>query len=131
MPKRTTESRGLGVKTGEHVGPARSGLLVHPDHVPVRKLEGQSEPVDDEPVDSVGSGDGRAERQFYAMFYLDPVRGIKQLGEILEHVAHRLGPQVELVLEVRASSDEGFDETTQRVVKENASNLGSTAAEFE
>ena len=118
----------VGVKTGEHVGPARSGLLVHPDHVPVRKLEGQSEPVDDEPV---GSGDGRAERQFYAMFYLDPVRGIKQLGEILEHVAHRLGPQVEIVLEIRASSDEGFDETTQRVVKENASNLGSTAAEFE
>ena len=121
----------VGVKAGEHVDPARSGSLVHPDHVPVQ-----------EPAMPPGTGGGGgpgtsgpdgadAARQFYAMFNLDPVRGIKQLGEILEHVAHRLGSQVELVLEVRATSDEGFDETTQRVVKENASNLDSTAAEFE
>lgn len=43
-----------------------------------------------------------------ALFKLDPIRGIKDLGEILEHVTARLGSDVELSLEVRATSAEGY-----------------------
>ena len=69
--------------------------------------------------------------QFYAQFDLDPVRGIKQLGEILEHVIARLGAGVEISLEVRARDPEGYDEGTQRTVSENATNLGANGTEFE
>ena len=77
-----------------------------------------------------GSGGATATR-FYAQFDLDSVRGIKQLGEILEHVTARLGPNVELSLEVRATNDAGYDDGTQRIVTENATNLGANGPEFE
>ena len=38
---------------------------------------------------------------------------------------------MELVLEVRAKSDEGFDESTRRTVSENARSLGAQSSEFE
>ncbi|MCY4424949.1 MAG: hypothetical protein OXC06_17950, partial [Acidimicrobiaceae bacterium] len=62
---------------------------------------------------------------------LDPVRGIKQLGEIGDHVTSKLGEAVELVLEIRATSDEGYDEATRRTVSENARSLGAQSSEFE
>ena len=62
---------------------------------------------------------------------LDPVRCIKELGEIADHISAHLGSDIELVLEVRATNPEGFNEATQRTVSENASNLGATASEFE
>ncbi len=49
----------------------------------------------------------------------------------LQHVTARLGAGVELHLEVRASNDDGYDDATQRIVKENAANLGANGAEFE
>ena len=76
-------------------------------------------------------GGGPSKTQFYAQFDLDPVRGIKELGEILEHVAARLGPGVELSLEVRSENPAGYDDATRRVVSENATNLGANSAEFE
>jgi hypothetical protein len=59
------------------------------------------------------------------------VRGIKQLGEILEHVGDKLGSELEISVEVRAKNAEGFDDRTRRTVSENAKNLGASAAEFE
>ena len=69
--------------------------------------------------------------KFYAQFDLDPVRGIKQLGQILEHVSARLGSDLELSLELRANKPDGYDDATQRIVSENATNLGAKASEFE
>ena len=81
----------VGIQTGQHVIPAPSGLLVHPDRLPepaepestVEGPEGGSEappPGDQgnapEPAPTQGS------TQFYAQFDLDPVRCIKELGEI-------------------------------------------------
>lgn len=123
----------VGVRTAQHVTPQRSGLLVHPDHVPAPK----SAETDD---GDAGSGDAAGtdgtpgevgHKQFYALFDLDGVRAIRQMGEIMEHVVQRLGPDVELSLEIRATSDDGFDDATRRVVSENASNLGSKSVEFE
>lgn len=68
---------------------------------------------------------------FYSRFQLDTVRGIKELGEIFKNVVEHLGTEVELVLEIRANKTDGFSETVQRTVSENATNLGATGTEFE
>ncbi len=137
----------VGVSIGQHVTPNVGGLLIHPDHVPSPKSKeedveedgsadgDQDEPGTKQPESKPGGGakgdDSPTATQFYAVFDIDSVRGIKQLGEILEHVTGRLGPDVELSLEIRATSDAGYDDGDQRVVSENARNLGATAAEFE
>lgn len=141
----------VGVRTGEHVTPAVSGLLIHPDHVPAPAGEDDSGSDGEGPDGDRGgaesggtkratggggaadavSGGGATKTRFYARFDLDPVRGIKQLGEILEHVTARLGAGVEIEIEIRAESADGYDDATQRIVKENAANLGAEGAEFE
>lgn len=135
----------VGIRTGEHVTPAVSGLLIHPEHVPTEKPEqGGSAAHGDAEADGDGGDSkfdhddagkresrGPSKTQFYAQFDLDPVRGIKELGEILEHVAARLGSGVELSLEIRSESAAGYDDATQRIVSENASNLGAKSSEFE
>ena len=131
----------VGVRTGEHLTPGVGGLLVHPEHVPEAKDGGDVEDGDGGGGEGDG-GDGGGEgmqpplpgtgkHQFYAQFDLDPVRSIKQLGEILEHVGAKLGSELEISLEVRAKNAEGFDDRTRRTVSENAKNLGANAAEFE
>ena len=127
----------VGIQTGEHLTSAVSGLLIHPEHVPDVTAVGEgsegaggeeeSGDVDDEKPPPGGN----TKHKFYAHLDLDPVRSIKQLGEILENVTARLGSDIELSLEIRARIDDGYDDATQRIVSENAKNLGATAAEFE
>ena len=129
----------VGVSTGEHVNPSPSGLLIHPDHVPARDDErGEGGAVSGTGEGESGgmgteiAGDSEATASsFYALFELDPVRAIRQLGDILEHVTGRLGADVELSLELRARNSDGYSDTDQRIVTENANNLGAQAAEFE
>ena len=45
-------------------------------------------------------------------------------------MSSKLGPDIELVLEIRAKS-QGFDESTRRTVSENANSLGAQSSEFE
>ncbi|MCY4194232.1 MAG: hypothetical protein OXF04_08060, partial [bacterium] len=120
---------------------APSGLLVHPDRLP--RPAAESEPIVEESEGCIGApppgGEGGGPEpvaalgptQFYAQFSLDPVRCIKQLGEIAEHVNSHLGPDVELVLEVRAANPDGFEDSARRTVSENAANLGAAASEFD
>ena len=131
----------VGIRKGEHVNPTPSGLLIQPDRLP--------EPPPPEPSDQDGSVPSAESppsgtqpaapsaipstgpTQFYAQFDLDPVRCIKELGEIADHISSHLGPNVELVLEVRATNPDGFEESTQRTVSENATNLNAVSSEFE
>jgi hypothetical protein len=133
--------RWVGLHTGDAVGPAPGGYLIHPARVPEPEAP-ESPPetpapgpgIPDGPTDPPGpepSPPTRFPTRFYARFDLDPVRCIKQLGEIADHVSSKLGADVELVLEVRAKSDEGFDEPTRRTVSENAGSLGAESSEFE
>ena len=135
--------RWVGLHTDDAIPPAPSGLLIHPDHVPAAPevAESDSESADSpgDPGEPTGT-DGPPPKtkpesprrtQFYAQFNLDPVRCIKQLGDIADHVTSKLGDNVELVLEVRAKSEEGFDESTHRTVSENAKALGAKSTEFE
>jgi predicted AAA+ superfamily ATPase len=138
----------VGIRAGQHVDPTPSGLLVDPDHVKIAEpalapddtggssstptaTTGAATPT------ATGAGPGGKQAKpealtgFYALFELDPVRAIRQLGDILEYVTNRLGENVELSLEVRANQPEGFDDATRRVVSENANNLNAKAAEFE
>ena len=133
--------RWVGLHTDSAVAPAPSGLLIHPDRVP--EPEAPAAAPDGPEPDPAGprrAADRRAgpsepgsglPTQFYAQFSLDPVRCIKQLGDIADHVSSKLGDDVELVLEVRARSGEGFDESTRRTVSENARSLGAESSEFE
>ena len=133
--------RWVGLHADGAVTPAPSGLLIHPDRVP--EAPDIPDSPRDEPPDDRERSSGTTvpppkpepahlrPTQFYAHFSLDPVRCIKQLGEITDHVSSKLGTDVELVLEVRAKSDEGFDESTRRTVSENARNLGAQSSEFE
>ena len=61
------------------------------------------------------------------------MRAIRQLGEILESVVEHLskaGGETKLTIEINSDSA-GFDDRTQRVVKENAAQLGVKSQEFE
>ncbi len=137
----------VGICTAQHVTPTISGLLLHPDHIPAPSTpEG---PGDDEPIGPGGEeppggrqepgggvrpepdDDGPSPTQFYAQFQLDRVRGAQQLGDILEHIAAHLGPEIQLELELRASSADGYDDGTRRTVSENAQSLNAQSAEFE
>ena len=133
--------RWVGLHRDNAVPPVPSGLLIHPDQVPEPEVPtsppGEPQPGSGGPdVPTVPPADppepvSSSPTQFYAQFSLDPVRCIKQLGEIADHVSSKLGDDVELVLEVRAKSDEGFDESTRRTVSENARSLGAQSSEFE
>lgn len=71
--------------------------------------------------------------RYYGQFNLDSVRAIRQLGDILESVVEHLskaGGNSTLTIEINSESA-GFDDRTQRVVKENAAQLGVKSQEFE
>ena len=134
----------MGIQRAQHVAANPGGLLVYPDFVPSRAPPEKGEPSAESEDGDAGESGGTVATppeepgpgtpgvtQFYAQFDLDPVRGIKQLGQILEHVSARLGSKIDLSLEVRATNPDGYDDATQRIVSENATNLGATANEFE
>lgn len=135
----------LGVRVGEQVNAAGTGLLLRPDVVPVADspvVDPDNAPVQGTisagvgtksaiPISVPGSSTVQDPTRFYARFDLDSVRGVKQFGEILEHVSRRLGSKVKLTLEIEADNAIGFDDTTRRIVSENAANLGATSAEFD
>lgn len=141
--------RWVGVRTGENVSPTRSGLLIHPDHVPEPEAPGGEslgEPgsKSGEGESGEGSGPGQprggggkqppdsdAPQDFYAVFNLDAVRCVKDFNAVVENVLNHLGTEVEIAVEIRAKDTEGFNDATRRTVSENAKNLGATAAEFE
>ena len=71
--------------------------------------------------------------RYYGRFNLDSVRAVRQLGELLKNVVEHLensGGTVSMTLEINADSP-GFDDRIQRVVKENATQLGAETQEFE
>ena len=137
-----------GIVRGAQVAnPSRSGLLLRPDVVPPPPRPAQPEPgtttspSEDDAGEVILTGPYTGEepdtpaapkpKSFYAVFHLDPVRGIRQLSEIMESVTNHLGDKVTLTLEIRAENPNGFDERTRRTVEENTSQLGSPDYTFE
>ncbi len=137
-----------GVRSGQHAQAEISGFVVRGDVVreeakrfaPDQPTEPGSEhaavgllsPTDDDDIKPPQRPSAPPKpKRFYAQFNLDPVRGVKELGAILESIASHLGEDVELSLEIRGSNPAGYKESTRRTVSENANNLQATASEFE
>ena len=138
-----------GLQTGQHVEVTQSldAVLVHPvralvqidaesraaetdDDVP-GEIEGTWKPEDPRP----GRPPAAAPQptRFYGRMELDPVRAMRDLGGIIDEVTKHLtgtGNEVTLTVEINARSG-GYDTRIQRVVKENATQLGFEFHEFD
>ena len=116
-------------------------MLVHPDHLNL-KPEIALPP---EPPENGGDGTDEPEtppeppkklvKRFYGKVHLDPQRVNRDVTVIVEEVIQRLtsqlGTDVEIVLEVRANKEDGFDESTIRTITENSRTLNFDNYGFE
>ena len=135
-----TAHRYRGMKVGEHVGVGMSqdAVIVQPARASVQL---DAEAADDDGTDE-GAEEGddgtqsadSAPTRFYARKLLDPVRAIRDFGDLINEVAAHLGnadgSKVTITVEINAES-EAFDDRTRRTVSENATQLGFDAHEFE
>jgi len=82
-----------------------------------------------------GPTDGQAKRIFYGTMRLDPVRATIDFATVVDEVVQqftsKLGVDVNISVEIQATSKDGFDENLQRTVKENCNTLKFTNADFE
>ena len=90
------------------------------------------EPGKDEshPVPSPPKPPGR----FYGRVSLDPVRMLRDIGEIAESIVAQLGradANVAVTLEIEAVADMGFTDEVRRTINENAQTLKFESHEFE
>jgi hypothetical protein len=137
----------VGLTSNEHVRPQVSGLIVRPaeanaqlEGVKVPLEEGEGNGGEPGPGPKPDSGDEEkpvpavpGKTHYYGQFDLDSVRAVKQMGEILESIVEHLakaGGLTKITLEINSSSI-SFDDRTQRVVKENATQLGVKSQEFD
>ena len=137
---------GLVTAAQVEVTQSLTAVLVRPDRA-MAQLDAESKPADEEdevPGDTEEDMEARdpgprrppatpQPTRFYGRKELDPVRAIRDLGTILEEVTKHLdgtGKEVTLTVEINARSD-GYDTRTQRIVKENATQLGFDSHEFE
>ena len=131
-----------GLKTGEHVGVGMSqtALVVKPERAR-QQLEEESTDVPEEDDGDKEGGEPDASKpesaaptRFYGRKQMDPVRAIRDFGDLINEVTSHLGnangSKVTITVEVNAESD-GFDDRTRRTVSENAAQLGFDAHEFE
>ncbi|WP_428610126.1 ATP-binding protein [Sedimenticola sp.] len=74
-------------------------------------------------------------KQFYGTISLDPVKAKMDFATIIDEVVQqftaKLGVNVKISVEIEATSQDGFDESMQRTVKENCNVLRFNSAEFE
>ncbi len=72
--------------------------------------------------------------RFYGRVSLEPVRMLRDLGDIAEAIVAQLGradATVKITIEVEATADDGFDDDLRRTVSENARTLKFETHEFE
>ena len=107
--------------------------------------EKESEIIDSQPGSSDLSEKGVNEidntppvilkKSFYATTSLDPVRAKIDFATIVDEVVQaftsKIGVDVSISVEIQANSKHGFDESTQRTVKENCNVLKFQNVEFE
>ena len=76
-----------------------------------------------------------AKKQFYGSVRLDPIKAKMDfatiMDEVVEQFTSRLGVEVTISVEIQAHSKEGFDESLQRIIKENCNVLKFDNSEFE
>jgi hypothetical protein len=90
-----------------------------------------------EPVAPTAPAEAVAPRmptRFYGRVSLDPVRMLRDLGDIADAIVSQLGRAdagIKITVEVEAEADEGFPDEVRRTVSENARTLKFESSEFE
>jgi hypothetical protein len=147
------DGRYSGLVGGKHpdVVLDSAAVVVHPD-VAVRQLaepppggggggsKGPGGPTYP-PGGGGGSGGGGPQppvnvlpTRFFGHVSLEPVRMLRDLGDIAEAIVAQLGranPSITISVEIEATTDEGFPDDVRRTVSENARTLKFDAHEFE
>lgn len=75
-----------------------------------------------------------APRHFYGRKTLDPLRMVRDIGDIAEVIVNQLGradPSITITVEIEAIAGDGFPEEIRRSVDENARTLRFEVHEFE
>lgn len=131
-----------GLKTGEHVGigMSQTAVVVKPERARLQLEEEEAvEPGEDDGGEKGGEPPARKPEsavptRFYGRKQMDPVRAIRDFGDLINEVTSHLGnaegSEVTITVEINAES-EGFDDRTRRTVSENATQLGFDSHEFE
>jgi hypothetical protein len=90
------------------------------------------------PVDAAGAPPEPAapasKMRFYGRVSVQPVRMLRDLGDIADAIVAQLGradAEVTITVEIEASAEDGFDDDIRRTVSENARTLKFEAHEFE
>ena len=133
------EDRYLGLAAGEHidVNLSQTAVLVKPERAALQLEQGRGQRVG--PGPGTGSGGGPpstldTDTRFYGKKILDPVRALRDFGDLMEEVVRHLskaeGARVTITVDINAES-EGFDDHIRRVVEENATQLGFDDMGFE
>jgi uncharacterized protein len=96
---------------------------------------GGNSPEGEEGTDLDGETKDAKKKHFYGTVELSPTNATLEFDqivrEVVQHFSSKVGTNVRIKVEVEASSAKGFDESTQRIVKENSRTLGFNQAEFE
>ena len=77
----------------------------------------------------------KLKKHFYGTVSLKPDKAILDFDqivrEVVQHFSSKVDAKVKINIEIDAQSSKGFDEATQRTVKENSRTLGFKESEFE
>lgn len=114
--------------------PATTPIPASDPDKPEPEKPGISRPAD-QTVSSLGDTEQPGRKQFYATIKLDPVKAKMAFStivdEVVEQFSAKLGVDVTISVEIQATARDGFDDATQRTVKENCNVLKFGSAEFE
>jgi Swt1-like HEPN/Protein of unknown function (DUF499) len=143
-------SRYSGLVAGQHPAVVldATAVVVKPDAAARQLGEDKPAPTptsDEEQTDPLAGGvtpepvlgpaaEPTLPRRFYGRVSLDPLRMLRDLGDIAEAVVGQLGradADVAVTLEIEATSTTGFDDDVRRTISENAQTLKFESQEFE
>lgn len=142
-------NRYTGLVGGQHAGVVldATSVLVKPD-VAARQMTGDVKSAGGEAGPTVQTGKPATARgvdqdtapapglpkRFYGRASLEPVRMLRDLGEIAEAIVAQLdraGANVTISVEIEATTQDGFSDDVRRTVSENARTLKFQTHEFE
>ena len=104
--------------------------------------EGSAAPLRAQPTGVIGASAGAmspiqtsTKHSFYGTIDIDPIKAKMDFAilvdEVVQQFTANVGVSVEISVEIRATTNAGFDESLQRTIKENGKVLGFSSVEFE
>ncbi len=140
----TSELKDCTISTLTQVRFGNGMVLVRPE-VAIKKIEGQTEKDKDRDLDSGDDDASEAENEkessgakkptnFSAVISLDTTKGAITAAQVFEAIVSELerakGAEINVTLEVSATSTDGFDADTVEIVEDNADTIGFVHKRF-